>query len=155
MYLAMNLDQYKEYYIHFHEPIKNNIIYNGNFIRISYSNEYALFDGIYLIIPLYDVSCEKYYNKYKCNFNIYHPSYKYLLEKIWLLEDSILKRLDIPNKIPEYKIAEQFKNGTIKLFKEIKPNTNYPVLLKISGVWETSQNYGLTYKFITETDTYI
>ena len=153
MYLAMNIEQYKEFYIHFHEPIKNNIIYNGNFIRISYSNEYASFDGVYLLIPLYNISCERYYNKYKCNFNIYHPSYKYLLEKIWLLEESILKKLDIPNKIPEYKIAEQFKNGTIKIFKEIQPTANYSVLLKISGVWETSQNYGLTYKFITEPDT--
>ena len=47
------------------------------------------------------------------------------------------------------KIYEQLKNGNIKVFTNemsYKINNN-AFVLKISGVWETEQNYGVTYKF--------
>jgi hypothetical protein len=45
------------------------------------------------------------------------------------------------------KIYEQLRNGNIKLFNEV--NKSFcSFILKISGIWETQFNYGLTYKFI-------
>ena len=52
------------------------------------------------------------------------------------------------NKLPSNKIYEQIKSGYIKLFSDIGNKTNCSFILKISGIWETQTNYGLTYKFV-------
>ena len=146
MNIVKKLDQFNESCIYFCDPIKNNIMNDGSFIRILYSNNYVVFNGVYLLIELNNLTIEKYYNKYKCFFNT--NIHKEMIDRIYEIEDSILKKINIPNKIAQYKINEQLKNGIIKLYNDftIKPNTSF--ILKISGVWETNFNYGLTYKFI-------
>ena len=69
MNIVKNINQYNENNIYFCEPIKNNIMNEGNFIRILYSTYNVVLNGIYLLISLDDINCDKYYNKYKCNFN--------------------------------------------------------------------------------------
>ena len=69
MNIVKKIDQYDEKYVFFCEPIKNNVMNDGNFIRILYSNNNFTLNGIYLLITLNDISCDKYYTKYKCNFN--------------------------------------------------------------------------------------
>jgi len=155
MNIVLNLDQYNEQYVYFCEPIKNTIMNDGNFIRILYSTNNAVFNGIYLLITLNDIMCEKYYNKYKYIFNINNENHRNLIEKLKTVEENILKNINIENKIPQFKIIEQFKNGYIKLFQNVNNNQNnncYNFILKISGIWETSNNYGLTYKFIKIND---
>ena len=155
MNIVLNLDQYNEQYVYFCEPIKNTIMNDGNFIRILYSTNNAVFNGIYLLITLNDILCEKYYNKYKYIFNINIENHRNLIEKIKTVEENILKNINIENKIPQFNIIEQFKNGYIKLFQNVNNNQNnncYNFILKISGIWETSNNYGLTYKFIKIND---
>jgi DNA mismatch repair protein MutS len=71
-----------------------------------------------------------------------------IIQNVKIIEENILKKLDIQNKIPQYKIYEQIKCGNIKIFNEINKNT-CSFILKISGIWETFNNYGITYKFIT------
>jgi hypothetical protein len=116
MNLVKNMNQYDENNIFFCEPIKNNIMNDGTFIRILYSTHNILLNGIYLLIALNDITCEKYYNKYRCNFN---PSnHKDIIDNIKLIEENILKKIDI-KKTPQLKISEQLKNGNIKLFNMI------------------------------------
>jgi hypothetical protein len=149
MNLVKNLDQYDDGYIIFCEPIKNNVMNDGNFIRILYSTNNFTLNGVYLFITLKDVICEKYYNKYKCIFNV--NVHKELIEKIKLIEETILKKLEYVfyNKFPQCKIYEQFKNGFIKIFQEVQNKSNISFILKISGVWEINSSFGLTYKFIS------
>lgn len=146
MNIVKRLDQFDENYVYFCDPIKNNIMNDGNFIRILYSNNFVVFNGIYLLINLVDVNVEKYYNKFKCSFN--PMSNKEPIDRIYQIEDSILKKINIPNKTVQYKINEQLRSGIIKLYNDfpVKPNASF--ILKISGLWETNFNYGLTYKFI-------
>ena len=156
MNIVLNLDQYNEKNVYFCDPIKNTIMNDGNFIRILYSTSNAVFNGVYLLITLNDIICEKYYNKYKYIFNINNENHKILIENLKNIEDGILKNINIENKIPQFKITEQFKNGYIKLFQNIQNNNQinqyYKFILKISGIWETNNNYGLTYKFIRIND---
>jgi len=149
MLLVKNLNQYNDNHVIFCDPIKNNIMNEGNFIRILYSTNDITFNGIYLLINLKDIYCEKYYNKYKCIFNM--NIHKELIESIKTIEENLLQKLKNTyyNKCPEFKIYEQLKNGFIKIFQEIQNNSYSSFILKISGVWETSSNYGLTYKFIS------
>ena len=64
MNVIKKLDQYDEKCVFFCEPIKNNIMNDGNFIRILYSNELFVLNGIYLIFSINSMNVEKYYNKY-------------------------------------------------------------------------------------------
>ena len=148
MNIVLNLHQFNDQFVYFCEPIKNNIMSDSNFIRILYSTNNVILNGIYLLITLNDIVCEKYYNKYKCIFNINTLEHKEIIEQFKTIEENILKIINIPNKIPQFKIYEQFKNGYIKLFQTIQNKGNQKFILKISGIWETAYNYGLTYKFI-------
>jgi hypothetical protein len=145
MILIKKIDQYEDYYIHLCDPIKNNIIPDGNFFRIIYSTHDVTLNGIYLEIELKNVQCEKHYNKYKYSFNVNENSN--IIDKIKNIEESLLNKIKF-NKKPCFKIYEQFINGNIKLFVECQSNKKIRVVLKMSGIWENEHNYGLTYKFI-------
>ena len=144
MNIVKTIKQYNEDNIYFCDPIKNNIMNEGKFIRILYSTNNILLNGIYLLISVNDITCDKYYNKYKCNFNVQNN--KETIDSLKNIEENILNKIEI-NKLPQLKIYEQLKNGNIKLFNEVNKNV-CSFILKISGVWETQFNYGLTYKFI-------
>ena len=147
MNIAIKIEQYDSNKIFFCESIKNSIINEGIFIRILYSNSFVVINGVFLLVNLNDITFNKYYNKFKCNFNV--NLNKDIIHEIKLIEEQILQKINIKNKIPQYKIYEQMKNGSIKLYNEINEyNNDEKFILKISGIWETQTNYGLTYKFI-------
>jgi len=146
----MTTDQYDDDGIFFCDPIKNNIMTEGIFIRILYSTESMLLNGVYLLVNINDFVCEKYYNKYRCVFN---PSmHKELIQTLKEIEENILKKINLCNKTPQLKIYEQLKNGNVKIFNELVNQTSGSFILKISGIWETQFSYGLTYKFIKTND---
>ena len=150
MNIVKTIEQYENKYIYFCEPIKNNIMTEGNFIRILYSSPSILLNGIYLFVTINDFTCEKYYNKYRCIFNV--NTHKDQVSKLKEIEEHILQKINIRSKIPQMKIYEQLKNGNVKVFNEVPNKSSSSFILKISGVWETQFNYGLTYKFIKTTD---
>ncbi len=146
MNIVKTLEQYDEDCIYFCDPIKNNIMNDGYFIRIIYSTPIFTLNGIYLSININHLTIEKYYNKFKCSFDV--NFYKELIDRMQIIEDNIIKKINIKGKIPQYKIYEQLKNGNIKIFSENIDKINNIFLLKIAGIWETDMYYGLTYKFI-------
>lgn len=150
MNLVKTTDQYDDNGIFFCDPIKNNIMTEGTFIRILYSTEHMLLNGVYLLVTINDFTCEKYYNKYRCIFN---PSmHKEFIQSLKEIEENILKKVHLNNKTPQLKINEQLKNGNVKIFNEVVNRTSGAFILKISGIWETQFSYGLTYKFIKTSD---
>jgi hypothetical protein len=156
MNLILNIEQYNDNHIFFSDPIKNNIMNFDKFIRIIYSPLTFGTNGILLNINIRDIiNYEKFYNKYKCFFNT--SSHKNLIEQLQNIEMNLLKKSNIKNKIPHYKIYEQIKSGNIKFFLEnnklvnnklVNQLINNNFILKISGIWETDNDYGLTYKFL-------
>jgi len=154
MNIVKTIEQYNIQHIYFCEPIKNTIMNEGMFVRILYSTHNFVLNGVNLLLPLNEVYLEKYYNKLKCVFNIFH--HKDLIEQIRNIEESILKKINTKNKIVYYKIYEQIKNGNIRIFSENrdrptpqqKHSNENIFMLKISGVWETDTHIGLTYKFM-------
>ena len=118
--------------IFFLDPIKNIIINNSKFIRIIYSNNLLTLNGIYLI----------------CNIdNKDNNNNKGLLLYIQSLEDNILNKFS-KEKIKNYKIREYFNNNFVNSDYS-KGEENYTkYILKISGIWDASNNIGLTFKFL-------
>lgn len=146
MNLVKNIDQYNENCVYFCEPIKNNIMNNGHFIRIIYSTSLFVLNGIYISINIDKLSIDKYYNKYKCSFDT--NEYSELIENLRIIEEGLLKKNKIFEKNPQYKIYEQLRNGNFKIFADLSDKIGNSFILKISGIWETDCEYGLTYKFL-------
>ena len=146
MNIVKRIDQYDDNNIFFCEPTKNNVMNEGNFIRILYSTNNFVLNGIYLIGTFNDILCEKYYSKYRCCFNV--NTHIDTINSIKIIEEEILKKYESSNKIPQYKINEQLRNGNLKIFTDIGNKSSCTFILKISGIWETEEKYGLTYKFI-------
>ena len=146
MNIALNINQFDVNNIYFCDSIKNNIVNEGLFIRLIYSTDFFVTNGINVFFSLYDVVIEKFYNKYKCSFNLINN--KNIIENILQIEESILKNINNKNKIIQKSIYEQLRIGNIKIFSEnIDKMINYLFILKISGVWETDTHIGLTFKF--------
>ena len=144
--LVKTIEQYNHDFVYFCEPIKNNIMSDGEFIRIIYSTPLFVLNGIYIIININHTNIDKYYNKFKCSFDAYQ--YRETIDNIRIIEEGLLKKVNIYGKIPQHKIYEQLKNGSNKVFSDSSDKINNTFLLKIAGIWETDTEYGLTYKFI-------
>lgn len=149
MSILKTLDQYNPTNLYFCDTIKNNVMPNGNFIRILYCMFNFTMNGIYLHIPFRNVEVEKYYQKHKFIFD--KDEHSDIVKKIIDIEKNILFRIqgNMDNKSPQFKVKEQVTNGCIKLhLPDLTFDTkNVSLVLKISGIWETEFNYGLTYKF--------
>jgi hypothetical protein len=146
MNIVKRLDQFDEHCVYFCEPIKNNVMNDGNFIRIFYSNSLFTLNGIYLLMPFHEFYLEKFYNKYKCNFN--GTLYIETILKIKQIEELILSKIEIKNKIANYKMYAQLKCNFVKVFQEKQISPGSSLILKISGIWENATHYGITYKFM-------
>ena len=149
MNLLVRTDQYNIDNVYFCDSIKNNIIVNGNFIRILYSTSKFTMNGIYILLNFDNFYIEKYYNKYKYTFDTMVNSE--LINFVRNVEKDILTKLNIRDKCPVYKIYDQLKIGAINIITD-KMEFNENIILKISGIWETDTEYGITYKFINILD---
>lgn len=129
--------------IYFNKSVKNNILNNGYFTKLNYSDDIIIMLGLYIKINLQDIRYESYYNKMKCTFSLIKNND--LIEQIKNLEINIINKFII-SKTPQYSLYDQLKNGNIKIYN-LKNLTNM-FLLRISGIWENDTHYGLTYKII-------
>jgi len=146
MNIVKKIEQYDQKCVFFCEPIKNNVMNEGIFIRILYSNYNLTLNGIYLLITINDIASEKYYSKYKCTFN--PVNHKDLINKLKIIEEELISKYNFVDKIPQYKIYEQLTNGNIKMSNDTGNKSQCNLILKISGIWETQDKYGLTFKFM-------
>ena len=109
-------------------------------------------NGIHLCFTITPTTIDKCYSKYKIIFD--RQIYKEVIELLKNIEEDVLKQVGIEDKIPHYKITEQVKYGHLKLSVEegdtLTLNKELTIILKISGVWETDANYGVTYKFSSQ-----
>jgi hypothetical protein len=120
MNIIIEFNKFNTDNIFFYDPIKNNIIDDSNFIRIIYSDQNIILNGLYLQINL-DKTQDL------CN----------ILETI---ETAILNKYNLTiEKVNRIKVQLQY------IIKYIKNNK---LILKISVIWENNNKIGLTYKFI-------
>ena len=128
---------------------KNNVIDDGFFHRLYYSDDCCTIKGFYLDFTLINVTIEKYFNKLKCNFNKNENSK--IIGFIKTIENIILDILPHKeNKRPVYRLSEQLDNNFIKIFQSNNfldyHHKNINLLLKISGVWTNEKEYGITFR---------
>ena len=150
MFLSLSIDEYDTDCIFTTDSIRNTVIDNSSFIRIIYSTKDVMLNGIMITTPFTGFTINKYFNKWRCNYNVEDNTS--LIQKLYKIEKEILERVDIRHKTPCYKIYEQLSNGFIKIFLEENASQddleNCKILLKISGIWVSEEEYGMTYKFV-------
>jgi hypothetical protein len=150
MNIILKPEDIQIHHIHFQESVKNTIIEGSDFIRIIYSNELFSLNGLYIEFELDTIHIEKYFNKYKYILNKNTEKNINTILRISQLEKEILEKANISEKkCPIYKISEHLQSGNIKLFNEnaVANNGLNKYLLKISGIWENENEYGITFKF--------
>ena len=149
MFLIIQPKDFNKNFLMLSEKTKNNIMNDGYFYRLYYSDEYGTSKGLFLGFELQQVSIEKYFNKLKCGFNTTGNSN--IIGFIKAIEKSILDIMpEKQGKYPAYRIEEQLQNGFIKIFhnKNIPAKyTSVKLLLKISGIWTSAKEYGVTFRF--------
>lgn len=130
MNILFYLKQINNDYIFFNEPIKNSIIENGLFNRLIYSDLLMSLNGLYISFEENDR--EK-------------MAQKEIIDMLIELEKIIIFKIDINYKTCQYKIRDYLKHMNSRYGDDFKINK---YILKISGIWETQQEYGITFKFL-------
>jgi hypothetical protein len=137
--------------------IKENIIMEGNFTKIIYSNEFFVMNGVYIDLSLNYYYIEKNMNKDYFRFNTFSLNNINVIKEISNIEIQMLeyykKMFNINNKI-NCLLSKQMQCGNLKIFKEFSKNVletknnEKKYILKISGIWENYNEIGITYKLL-------
>ncbi len=151
MFLIIQPKDFNKHYLMLSEKTKNNIMSEGWFYRLYYSNEEGTTKGLFLGFELKKVTIDRYFNKLKCTFDQKQNSN--IIGFIKAIERAILDIMPHKKtKKPTYRIEEQLQNNFIKIFFNNQQNIpkNYDsvkLLLKISGIWTGNKEYGVTFRF--------
>ncbi len=150
MNVVLDIDDFKLENVFFQDSVKNTVMDNSDFIRTLYSTELFTINGIFLKTNISTLYIEKYFNKYKCIFD--KELNRIEIDKMLSIEKRILQNVGIKNKRASYRIEDQLSSGSIKLFTDnMEKSLGNQYIFKISGIWETGTDYGVTYKFMNIT----
>lgn len=151
---------------------KRNIIMDGNFTKIIYSNQYFSMNSIFLFFPIEILSVDTILNKRFIKYNPSHSKNQGLIEYVSKIESRILdyfKAYSNINVRNSTLLSKQLNSGSVKIYHEhddhsyestscksrdfSRENPIDDVLastftIKISGIWENYQEIGLTYKIL-------
>ena len=142
---------------------KENIIMDGKFTKLLYSNELFTMNGLYFSFPIENITIEKLGNKNIVKFHPYSQVNLPVVQDFAKIEYRILEHYKYMNKCVRKisnTLSKQMYSGSMKIYKELhlfnnnSSNSNNKIVddnsldffLKISGVWETDSEIGLTYK---------
>ncbi len=137
------------------EPIKNSVLQYNYFYKLLYSTNIVVLTSIFILFELNNVILENdkaLFNKTTTNDSVFN--------KLNQIEEYLLNLIN-NSKTKLYKFKELHENQYFKysLFDDIEKFNNYKYvntldeknnkfILKISGIWESKENIGLTFKII-------
>lgn len=136
---------------------KQNIITDGIFTKIIFSNKIFAMNGIFLFFPIDTDNIINSNGRYFINFNPNSSHNIEIINQFFSIEESILNLYQNTNQINKKKtfvLNNQLFTGNIKVYKDNSDSTddifysNKLFILKISGIWENDSEFGITYKII-------
>jgi len=137
MNIWLEIDQINIKDISFYKPIQNKIAHYKNFYKILYNIEMFTLNTLIIKVDVKDLQVVKE-NLYRVQF-VVDPLF---LDKLKLFEMSILDHF---NRITNKKIIYSFNKFTNKLVYNTT-NSSVNIALRISGIWESDTQIGITYK---------
>ena len=154
MNVVLDIEDVKKRNLYYCEPVTNTVMDDSTFVRIGYTNELMTLNGVYIKCPINISKVDKYYHKYKYIFE-YNQNMD-LIDKLINIERIVIGSYNVNNLTPVYKLREQLLSLHIRVFENDDYNTStqehgyYDFTLKISGIWQTSDSCGLTFKFFSQ-----
>lgn len=131
MYLAINMEEYNINNIFFSDSTKNTVIENSLFARLFYSTPNINLNGCFFAINITDY--------------IKNNKISNLLNHINIIENDILNLYNTKS-IKILKLKETINNQINNKYSKFSDNKQ--VIMKISGIWDNNNEYGLTFKII-------
>lgn len=148
MNVVLREEQYNIANIYYGEAIQNVIIENSLFIKIIYSNNNIMIAGLFILVSLKNITKELYFKKIKITYDININTT--MLNRIYVIETEILNKYNSTKKQKKL-LYETLSSGVIKLYPNKEDdilNISNSFTLKISGIWESDTEYGITYKLL-------
>lgn len=142
--LVLNVEDISIDSFHFLDS-KNNLIMEGVFTKLIYTLPTFSINSIYIYFPIKN----NYSMKNMIIFDVIGD--KDILDNFRNLEIELLYKYSTTqmiNKKPNYSISNMFSYGKCKFFG-VENSNRY--LIKISGIWESDSEYGVTYKIVNST----
>lgn len=135
---------------------KKNVVIDGFFSKMVYSDEFFTMNGIFFSLPLiYQCDTNVFQNKQCIQFQSHLPVNLLCITKLSEIENGIInyyKKINSIKKRNNLVLTNQLYNGFFKIYKEnyntLKVQRNKKFMLKISGLWENRDEVGITYKFM-------
>jgi hypothetical protein len=152
MNIALDLKHINLENIFFMET-KRNVIIDGKFTKLLYSNSVMSTNGIYIHTPL--ISRNNYKTNNKTTFYISSSDSVniHIVNNLCRIESRIIDAYgqhSCSRKSPIYSLKEQLNQLCFKTFHEMNMQEgNQTYILRISGIWENETSVGITYRFNT------
>ena len=147
MNLAYTTDQVILHNLFFTDSRKN-IMMEGSFTKVVYSDSFITTNGLSLYIPFTNTMCERKHNKTMLRFST--VANHGLVKDLICVEQYILemyRRNTKSDKMIVMTLQDHLLNGSVKIYRD-KEHMRPIYIIKISGIWEDSGRIGLTYKFL-------
>ena len=146
---------------------RRNIIIDGNFTKLVYSAEEFSMNGIYFSFPIEAHTLDKISSKYIIKFNPYSKNNQSVSQDFSKLEYKVLEyykqMYGKPCKIVN-SLSKQIYSGSLKIYRDYSIDARNPIgddiktakfILKVSGVWETKDDIGITFKLFQKIDEFL
>lgn len=136
---------------------KQNTVMDGEFTKILFSRENFTMNGLYLLFPIViekRLNGKPEYANHIRSIQTASPPNSQLLRDFCLLERKLLsqyKKFNHCEKHMELSFSKQISTKQIRVYTEMGRHSNVsaPIfIIKISGIWESHDRIGITYKIV-------
>jgi hypothetical protein len=157
MNIALKVNQYSIHNTYLLEK-KNNVIVEGTFSKILYSNQFFTMNGVYFYLPLQEIELKTHLNGIFLQFHPYQENNLRVIQELVRIEYNLLdyyRRQNHSNKKISNILSKQLYSGCMKIYRDLRRQStdlasvgNIHYIIKISGIWETVDEVGLAIKLV-------
>lgn len=132
---------------------KKNIIVNGSFSRLLYSNSFFVMNGLHFEFPIVNYRIVNTNQNSELIFSPYKDSNLSYVSDFVKIENTLLTNYNMiygTNKTFSGVLSKQLHSGNMKLYRNLQKKKMHPtqLVIKISGIWETDNEIGLATKLL-------
>lgn len=132
---------------------QKNVLMDGFFTKIIYTHSYFTMNGLYFYFPIQHSYIEPMKDKYYVHFDPNLTQNKAIMDILFKLETQILLHYASfvnRRKASNMTMYKHLLKGKFRIH-EPSPVSSLDVsqyILKISGIWENENEFGVTYKWL-------
>lgn len=133
------------------EKVHNVVIQDSLFVKLYYSTTNVVLNGIFIGTYFTNIKVKTQTDDTKIFFER-NSNYQNIINKLDVLEKTILSEYSekyngIQKQVPQFRLKQQFERQYLKIPYSVN-TSNLHLLIKISGIWISATEYGITFKFI-------